>query len=114
MWLKIARANLTSAKAIVGTDVNGALILLWASMHKIAKALASGCGCGLRDETHGKMADFLRCAFTGHFPDRQLRQIQLLREGRNTTSYDRPDRPNPQLLVNGFDLADRMLELLDS
>jgi hypothetical protein len=112
VWFEIARSNLSSAMSLVQTDLNGSMILLWSSLQKVAKGMVSRCGCRVEGETHGKIADFLRCCFAGHLEPRQLDRLHLLREGRNVTSYGRPDSPNPKLISEGFAMADRMLTLV--
>ena len=56
-WFAAAKQNFASARSIVKSDENGAQILVWSSMQKLAKTLVALCGCRLDDETHGKIAD---------------------------------------------------------
>lgn len=104
-WCDAAEANFTSARSLLNSDANGALILTWAGMHKIAKALVGLGNHRLEGETHGKVADFLACCFADALDERQRALFQQLRSDRNVGAYDDPTRVNTRLVAEGLNLA---------
>lgn len=110
-WLASAEKHLKSAQLIINHDPAGALQMAWSAMHDIAKAAAASVGLRLEAETHGKIADFLACAFAGDFEDKDLGLIRRVQGGRNQSSYDDPKVANSPLIGGAVNLAAKMIKI---
>src|SRR5688500_5388060 len=71
-WFNSAERHQKSAQVIINDDPAGALQLAWSAMHDLAKGAAAASGLRLDGETHGKVADFLACAYAGELEDKEL------------------------------------------
>lgn len=110
-WLASAEQHHRSAVLIINHDAAGALQMAWSAMHDIAKAAAASAGLRLEAETHGKIADFLACAFADDLEDTDLGLIRRVQGGRNQSSYDDPRVGNSPIVGAAVNLAAKMIEI---
>ena len=85
--------------------------MAWSAMHDIAKGIAAAHGFRLQDETHGKVADFVACAYGADLADTELGLIRTVQGRRNSSSYDDPRTPQSQLIGAAVNLAAKMLQI---
>lgn len=110
-WLASAEKHSESAKLIINLDPAGALQMAWSAMHDIAKAAAAAAGLRLEAETHGKVADFLVCAFADELEDMDLGLVRRVQGGRNQSSYDDPRVDRNPLVGAAVNLAAKMISI---
>jgi hypothetical protein len=110
-WFKSAERHFASAQLIINGDPAGALQMAWSAMHDIAKGAAAASGLRLDDETHGKVADFLACAYADELEDRELGLIRTLHGRRNKSSYDDPRVGQSPMIGAAVNLTARMIQI---
>lgn len=110
-WLESAEQHHKSAQLIINHDPAGALQMAWSAMHDIAKAAAASAGLRLEAETHGKIADFLACAFAEELEDKEIGLIRSVQGGRNKSSYDDPRVGNTPIIGRAVNLAAKMIKI---
>lgn len=110
-WLASAEQHHTSAQLIINHDPAGALQMAWSAMHDIAKGAAAATGLRLEAETHGKVADFLICAYADELEDKDLGLIRRVQGGRNQSSYDDPRVGNNPMIGAAVNLAATMIKI---
>ncbi len=110
-WLTAAGTHITSARALLGSDPVGSITLSWLSCHNIAKATVAHAGFRLKDETHGKIADFLGCVYGPVLTPEQRGAIQQIRDARNAMTYGDPRHPQNRLVGLAVTVAERLHDL---
>jgi len=107
-WFESAERHQRSATSIINDDPAGALQMAWSAMHDIAKGAAAALGFRLDGETHGKVADFLACAFADELEDKELGLIRTVSGRRNSSSYDDPRVRQSPMIGIAVNLAAKM------
>jgi hypothetical protein len=109
VWFDGAEKNLASVTTILNDDANGAATLVWLALHNIAKGLVAAADYRLEGETHGKVVDFLLCAFPD-LPDADKGLIRDVQQGRNRGAYDDPRTASSARAARAHNLAKNLLE----
>jgi len=107
-WFASAERHQRSATSIINDDPAGALQMAWSAMHDIAKGAAAALGFRLDGETHGKVADFLACAYANELEDEELGVIRTVSGRRNSSSYDDPRVSQGPMIGIAVNLAAKM------
>lgn len=108
LWLDAAETTLRSAHLLVQSDPRRSLTLCWDAAHDLGKTLAAMGGCRLNDESHGKIADLIICAFPD-LPGPGQRVVRTLHKARNDLDYVRPAEVNSTQLELSLQVVSKLI-----